>query len=121
MELKHDCVREVLLFIEKNKPVDNYLESSELSSSINEFSSQDINYSIKQLTNAGFIESKAIMVPDLYLIGDLTWYGHQFLDDIRDDKIWKETKSRASQVSSASLPILQQIAVTVSKKMLGLD
>lgn len=121
MKLNHDCVREVLLYIEENKVPDYYLESEQLDEDINNFNFEVINYTIKQLSNAGFIEAKSIMGTSSYLIGDLTWEGHKFIDTIRDDSVWKETKERASKVSSVSLPIIQQLALSVSKQKFGLE
>jgi len=44
----------------------------------------------------------------------LTWKGHEFLEDIRSDTVWNETKKRVSNaVGSASLSVIQRVAEQV--------
>lgn len=83
-----------------------------------------IIYTAERLDEAGFINVKFMPVlggDKPFFATSITWYGHQFLDNIRDDGVWKETKKIASKVTSVSLGILADIAASVMKKSLGLE
>lgn len=55
------------------------------------------------------------------LIFSVTWKGHEFLDAVRDDTIWKKTKDKvASSGVTATVEILTQVATGFVKQMLGL-
>ena len=98
MKLKHDCIREVLLVIESDLKLNNVLDNEDLENTIKNFSREDIEYTVKHMN----------------------FSGHNLLDDVRDVEVWRETKAKASKVSSVSIPIIQQIASSVVNKMLGL-
>ncbi|RIO91558.1 DUF2513 domain-containing protein, partial [Staphylococcus haemolyticus] len=36
----------------------------------------------------------------MFLIGHLTYQGHEFLNSVADDTVWEETKSKASKLKS---------------------
>lgn len=125
MKLDRDCVRDFLLTLEsldhsQKLTSDNYKSFPLLSS----YDPEVILYTAERLEEAGFINIRFMPV----LGGDkpfsatsITWYGHQFLDNIRDDGIWKETKNITSKVASVSLGILSDVAASVMKKTLGLE
>ncbi len=46
-----------------------------------------------------------------YMELELTWYGHEFVDQIRDPEIWAKTKAGASKVGSWSIGIIGELAV----------
>lgn len=125
MKLDKECVRNVLLTLESlNKDValtsDNYAEFPLLSS----YDLETVSYTLKRLDEAGFVNVKFFPVlsgDDPFRATSLTWAGHQFLDNIRDDGVWKETKKVASKVAGVSLPILSEIATSVLKRTLNLD
>ena len=51
----------------------------------------------------------------------MTWRGHEFLDAVRDDTVWKKTKDKvASSGVTATVEILTQVATGIVKQMLGL-
>lgn len=53
----------------------------------------------------------------------LTWAGHEFLDTVRDNEIWSQTKAGASKVGSWSLDLLASLAkglVMAKAQSLGL-
>lgn len=83
------------------------------------FSHEDIEYTVKQLIDAGYLDAEFYM--EGYFIKQMTFAGHNLLDDIRDIDVWKKTKDKASKISSVSIPVIQQIASSVINKMLGLQ
>ncbi|MEY2385724.1 DUF2513 domain-containing protein [Lactococcus lactis] len=123
MKLNHDCVREVILDIEKNQSMGNFYGSENVGEHLSQYTDEDIIYSIDQLDQAGFIEVSSNYSMELigsYMIKGITWEGHQFLDNVRDNKIWSLTKKSASKVASVSLPVMAQLAIVNIKNTLGL-
>jgi hypothetical protein len=58
--------------------------------------------------------------PEAELDG-LTWEGHEFLDKVRHDTVWKAITSEAKEKGlSATIGILSQLADKYIKKQLGL-
>lgn len=126
MKLDHDCVRDVLIYIEdKHKMgsflhLDDFLDAKEL----HKYDPDEIKYVLLKLLEAKYIEasppaySNGILVE--FSCGGLSWDGHQFLENIKDPKIWKKTKKAASKVASASLTILSSLAASILSKYLGI-
>nr|DAP67149.1 MAG TPA: YjcQ protein [Caudoviricetes sp.] len=116
MKLFHDCVRDVMLYLEDNLE-DTYFINSE-SITLKKYSSKDITYTLKKLAEAGFIEIDKVTYENNFNIKWMTYYGHQFLDNIRDNKVWSETKSILSKFSSVSLNMVQNIASQVISNLI---
>lgn len=52
---------------------------------------------------------------------NLTWEGHDFLNTIRDESVWKATKQHLAKVGgSASIEVIAQVATGVLKGVLSL-
>ncbi|EGQ2787394.1 DUF2513 domain-containing protein [Staphylococcus pseudintermedius] len=119
MKLKHDCIREVLLVIESDLNLNNVLDNEDLEHAIKDFSHEDIEYTVKQLAGEGYIDAEFYM--DGYFVKHMNFSGHNLLDDVRDVEVWKQTKDKASKISSVSIPVIQHIASSVINKMLGLQ
>ena len=115
MKLDMDLVRELLLKIEELKPyrenltidTDNLIEAEHLELLVE---SGLCKGNIKHFTN-GF--------PSGY-INRLTWEGHQFLETIRDDETWKNTKTTLSKVGSFTLELIQKVAIDYITKQIGM-
>ncbi|PBQ23875.1 hypothetical protein CNR29_07530 [Levilactobacillus brevis] len=115
MKLDHDCVRDVLLWVETNVPLQEPVATHDL---LNEFQDKwdrsETTYCIIQLNEAGMIDGGASVqngIVSINYIQRLTWKGHEYLDNIRNDTIWKETKNTViSKVGSASLSIVSSVA-----------
>ena len=46
---------------------------------------------------------------------NLTWNGHEFLDNVRDPEIWRQTKTGAVKAGQWSIKTLADIAVAIGK------
>ena len=114
MVLNHDCVREVMLFLENQ--LDLYKNIEFPDTSVKNFSDDDILYSIKKLAEADFINAN-VSVNTLgeieAIVHEITWEGHKFLDTIRDDTVWGQTKKLLSKFTSTSLTFVSSIASQV--------
>lgn len=96
MKLNHECVRDLLLYIEENVYYGSSLNIDNCN--LTKYSSDDIRYAAEKLAEAGYINCKiqkfvTSETPGIFIYS-LTWNGHQFLDNIRDDGVWKDTKKR---------------------------
>lgn len=116
MKLNVDCVRSVLLELE-NAPYQKELHLGEIVGALSKkYSYDDICYSILKLDEAGYIKAriaKSLTGTSIVSVSDITYAGHQFLADIRTNKIWKQVKDIATDIGSDSLPTLVQIALKV--------
>lgn len=119
MKLNNDCVRDLLLYIEENSDLLDYIDMNQIK--INSWTSEDIIYTSLKLKEAGYINAKIDQTFDGYygIIKSLTWSGHKFLDNIRDDNVWKTTKGIISKFSSVSLGIVEKIASQVITNLIN--
>jgi len=125
MKLDQDVIRNLLLELESQK--DN---SSLNEKQLREFSDdkgvdwKQLIYTIQRLNEARYIDSRVNYAGnDVYSvsINNITYVGHQFLDNIRDKNVWEMTKKRLSSIASVSLPIINEVALAVIKDKLGLQ
>lgn len=115
MELDYDCVRHLLLEIESNKKLGEPLTEYNFKDNIvfGKYDFETVMYSLLKLKEANYVnvslswESGHVIG---YLINDITWAGHEFLDNIRDNKTWSEVKNVASKTSSMSLTLMSKLA-----------
>jgi hypothetical protein len=80
---------------------------------------------VELLKEAGFVEGvvgrASGIGPVTARVRRLTWPGHEFLDSIRSDTVWAETKAAiTSTVGTAGLEVIKAVASAVSLRMLGL-
>lgn len=116
MKLNHDNVRELLLNLEENLPLNDSLQLDPSNTD------PETLYSALKLIEAGFIEGNQIKFIDgdfMILIHSITWNGHEFLDNIRPKTTWEKTKSLAKTIGGSSLPMLGKIASKVSADMIN--
>jgi len=115
MRLNPSCIRAILLAVENKTDFKTpfvYDKESPKSDYLAEFSHEEILYHIKQAHDAGFFDGITYYnAGNLIYIGDLSFKGHEFLANIRNDVIWKKVLSKAS---GASLPILLEVAKQIA-------
>ena len=117
MQLNLDCVRKILLTVE-DKQLGEVLSIQQLENLVQEFNGDEIEYCCLKLDEAGFLEIETIPIlgqihRGIKFVKGMTYGGHQFLENIRDDNIFKETKERASAVGAYALGIIAQIAINI--------
>lgn len=116
MKLNPDCMRDILLIIE-NCAYQEMPSFSYIVKALPQYTSDDISYSCEKLYEANFIDA----IVKNYIRGqcpivkirNITYSGHQFLEDVRDDHNWSKIKEIALSVGSVSISTLSQIASTV--------
>jgi hypothetical protein len=119
MKRDMDLIREILLRIESEGTDDKRLFLK-----IEGRSEDEISYHVKILAEAGLIRALDIskgVLGSMWWPISLTWSGHDFLDDARDDTTWNKTKSLVGEkVASASFEVLKAVLSSVAKSALGL-
>lgn len=127
MKLNYDCVRDLLLYLEDNLTYENTININSLK--LKEYSSLDLVYTADKLCEADFIDCIRSRHIDqggpIIIAKSITYEGHQFIDTVRDNKVWKETKNIASSVASTSLKVIENIAsqviTNIVTKQIGLN
>ncbi|MGG0619209.1 DUF2513 domain-containing protein [Bacillus altitudinis] len=122
MRLNHDCIRDLLLGLEENL---NYNQSMKRErfismSNLSEYDKNESIYTLKKMVEAGYILATFPNNID-FVIEDITYSGHQFLDNIRDPEIWSKTKVAASKVAGVSLSVLGELALGFVRQSVGLN
>ena len=124
MELDYDFVRQLLLHIEAKAPLQG-LDGNDLYkfAADKNKNKEDLEYTIIKLVEGKLITANlryaSNKLPRIYNV-NLTYQGHEYLNNIRDNKIWKNTKKVSSKLSSVSLEILKSIAINEINKVIGL-
>ncbi len=112
MQLKPDCVRELLLSVEAEQKFNELITLTNLKLD-DKFDFDDYLYSTKKLIEAGFINAEKLhgdgKIFDYYIV-DMSFEGHQYLETIRSPKAWKFAKDKAGDLGSYSLKTLGTIA-----------
>jgi hypothetical protein len=117
-----DLIREILLKTEEVTPDKsmnyNLLESKD------KISEQEYIYHVMLLKEAGYID--AILKPSegdiLFggLIKRLTWEGHEFLDNIREQSVWNKVKDKIkSHGGTVSVSLLTELAKNLMRNALS--
>lgn len=138
MRIDISLIRQILLSIESedfndqfnNKNFGNFeFENKDYYSSVKEFEIEDIiAYHLHYLQNASLIENISIKMINSgdFIVGfsprvNLTVYGHDFLDSIRKDEIFKKIKQSLSKIGgSATLDIVKGLGISIISAKLGI-
>lgn len=121
MKLDIDCVRDVLLEFEEF-PL-NCHTPYDFKKSIAKHGESAVEYALAKLNEAGYIRADIRSFQnglyDYYGIFDITFSGHQFLEKIRDNKVWSKTKSMASAAGSRAFDVITQIATSIITEIIS--
>ena len=126
MKLNYDCIRDVLLYLEDNLTINNSIAfpSDIKESLLLKYSKDDLLYTVQILLNKKLIlgDDNFNYATGMYTanIESLSFDGHSFLDNIRDNQVWSKSKKILSAFKSVSIEIISQVATNVIYKKLGL-
>ena len=113
-----DLVRSILMKVaDSDRPV----TIEELADE--EHDKQLVGYHISIMNDAGLIKASLRSADnDSYYfcsVSSLTWEGNDFLDTVRSDTVWENTKSTISKtVGSTTFEIVKSVAAKISTAML---
>ncbi len=119
MKRDMSLVREILLEIEKDRAGDKLID-------VLDYPVEEIIYHVKIMNDYGLIEAKVVEVFSkkgsefaLETIKGITWEGYDFLDDIRDETVWKKTSAHIKKTTgTASLEMVKEVAKTFVREIL---
>ena len=118
MKRDMDLVRSLLLYVEDNGDpmVEDIIR-------IDGYDDNTTQHHITLLKQAGFVGAFEIgdcnVEVSFYQDVQLTWPGHEFLEAVRDAKVWSQTKEAAKAAGSWSLTNLAAVAVAIGKAELS--
>ena len=124
MERDLSLIREILLRIEEQPE-----HGKDLDLSIPGYADKTVVYNLDLAIKADLVEGRvrwAADTSDIYTINvrSLTWGGHDFLDSVRQEDVWKATQEKAAtaghNIAQLSLDIIKGIAISVIKGQLSL-
>lgn len=113
-----EIIREILLKLEKMLP-DQTLRLGDFP----EEKAYDYSYHMELLFEAGLIYGKMLeecgtQASD-FLALRLTWAGHEFLDSVRSDTVWNQTKSRfIKEGISMTFDLIKTVAIGIATSIL---
>jgi len=116
MKLNFDTVREVLLIIEDSISYNEKLRIVpltvyDISSKLEEISLEEVFYTLRKLSDGGYIATFGddMFMTDIekYRVLDITFKGHEYLNTVRDAKMWNEIKKK---ILVPSFNLVMQIA-----------
>lgn len=136
MKLDHNCVRDVLLYLESEPFVEincngevefTRIWLDEICDALSKYSKEQIYYTLFELDDGGYIDlssQEADGTVTWCCVNYITYAGHEFLNTIKANQTWEKTLSIAGQVGNFSLRMLEKIAEGVAtafaKQQLGL-
>ena len=117
MRLNPDCIRDILLYVEENtgykRPVPVLRSIRDFNIVLqNPYNPDEILYHIDLCKEYGYIHIYSGNISKFY-IERLSVSGHEFLENIRQEGNWNQTKSLAKQAGSISLNVISNIASNV--------
>lgn len=126
MKLNHECIRDILLYLEENLNYDGEIVMNNIS--LKSYSHDELLYTCEKLKEAGYINYTTkwnLQNTHIICISSITYNGHQFLDNIRDDAVWKDTKNVLSKFKSTSISFIadvsSQIIANIISNQLGFN
>ena len=118
MKLNYDCVRSVLLTVEKSKTIDEELNLNPLAvetifEQLPKYEDSEILYTIEKLKEAGYINAALHFAAGHFIDGavsSITYSGHEYLDNIRESEVWRKVKTMLKNAGAITLPLISQAA-----------
>jgi hypothetical protein len=111
-----ELIRKILLAVEDGKqPL-----------FLTDHNSSEICYQVQCLLDYSYVEGKVLwngvgetQVPVTCVVKRITMAGHDYLDSVRDPKVWTKTKSVLENVGgSAALEVVKDVAVKVMTELI---
>lgn len=126
MKLNKDCIRDVLLFVEKECVYYDHPQFGRQLKSVSykmlcedkyfkQYDKFDIYYTVSKLFEGNYIQGYVIPKGNyanfnIANIDGLTLKGHDLTDNIRPETVWKQTKGVLEKIGDFSIGIMSQVA-----------
>jgi Hypothetical protein (DUF2513) len=123
MKRDMELIRELMLAIDSREDTSEcWAEDLEI---VGDRDIAQIKYHLQLLVDAGFLEANiehdnGPNSPSILIIRML-WDGHEFLDNARNESIWREAMNKiAEKGGSVAVGVLIQVLAGVAKQQMGL-
>ena len=123
VKLNVDCMRDILLTME-NYGYGEVSNIETLHNALPNYTEEEISYACLKMNEAGFIDvlsadTTESLIPIIVQVTDITYDGHQFLENIRQQNVWNKTIETAKKLGSLSIPVLQEISQKIIFSMIN--
>lgn len=117
MQRDMDLIRKLLLQLET---VEFRLGSFAIvAPEIEGYNVNQIDYHLNLMFGAGFLNgSDSNQLATGIAFRGLTWEGHEFLESIRDDEVWKKTKGGLQSAGGFTIDLLKDLAKGFLRKQI---
>ena len=119
MKRDMELIRMVMLEAEKTKDPYELVDPK-----IEGYNETEISYHIALLDDAGLLhgQDRSAIGVFRWSAGTLTWAGHEFVEAIRDEEIWKEARAIVEKSGNGVVfDVLRKALVRVMEKRAGLS
>jgi hypothetical protein len=129
MKRDMDLIRTLLITLEDDLAPDRRFDPA----SVGNEDEATVTYHLKLLHDAGLLDAHVHDVTHMGSTGfefmvnpvSLTWAGHEYLDTIRDEEVWRKSKAAAASAGGFSLKVLASVATAMAvegaKRAAGLE
>lgn len=116
MKLDYDLIREILLITEEYSDGKHHILDAFYQKRITPVpSNAAMRTSVEYLRMAGYVQCK-LTSAKVYRIIDLTPKGREYLDSIRDEKVWQKVKEKIREnAGTISMDIVKNLAVKIAE------
>lgn len=126
MKRDMDLVRSLLLRIEALSPTDQNapvqqiysLNTREAPLRMGDEDPAELHYHMRLLADAGYLDLAQTQFAEGFNFRGLTWKGHDFLDSVRDDELWRKTKQGALAAGGFTFELLADLAKGFAKEQI---
>lgn len=116
MKLDLDCIKDVMVFLEDNLTDDNAFVPNQIYESLEKYSYEDVEYTVKALLSEKWIAGIVQEIGGLYIVKSITPDGHNYLNAIKDESIYKIIKKHFATAGTSTLSFLTVIIKDVLVK-----
>jgi Hypothetical protein (DUF2513) len=80
----------------------------------------DLHHHMRLLVNAGYLDLTPTQFEGSFNFKGLSWKGHDFLDSVRDEEVWRKTKQGALAAGGFTFELLADLAKGFVKEQIKL-
>jgi len=118
-----DLLRDIMIYLEDNLAPGEHIQST----NITLYDGSDEEYKklsehIKLLIDDGLIETAKPLIAQgfsIFMINRITSKGHDFLDALRSETVWNQTKEKMQEIGGYTLGVAIEIAKGYIVKMIN--
>jgi hypothetical protein len=121
MKRDMELIRELMLAIESQDGDFNYESVEKIG-----YEEPQIDYHLGLLIEAGLVVGEVHPLQGGYspiiVVDKLSWEGHEFLDNARNESVWKGTMKQVKEKGEGiSIALLTQLLISAAKQHFGLS